>query len=226
MLQTVISRQTGSSEVLHHWVPSLCLDNYGAGATAPQGKGLFEENHFNFMQEKRCGLWFPLSDTVQQLKRQTDPQCFCLWTQSFGAHLHDWVRAERDAHFVLADGCKPQRCVALQLQRWNQDRLMARVHTETRRCRRESKQESTERKDNNLCPDFQMLLVVVCWEPLPAQAPESKAQAAVRVQTDGDLPGWVELTLQLNGATQGTGGSMRHLEETIWHKKIKDWALQ
>lgn len=50
---------------------------------------------------------------------------------------------------------------------------------------------------------------------LPAQAPEGKAEAAVRVETDGDLPGRVELTLQFDGATQGTGGSMRHLEETI-----------
>ena len=47
---------------------------------------------------------------------------------------------------------------------------------------------------------------------LPAQAPESKAEAAVRVQTDGDLPGGVELTLQFDGATQGTSGSVRHLE--------------
>ena len=49
---------------------------------------------------------------------------------------------------------------------------------------------------------------------LPAQAPESEAQAAVRVQTDGDLPRRVELTLQFDGATQGTGGSVRHLEDT------------
>lgn len=48
---------------------------------------------------------------------------------------------------------------------------------------------------------------------LPAQAPESEAQATVRVQTDGDLSGGVELTLQFYGATQGTGGSVRHLEE-------------
>lgn len=50
---------------------------------------------------------------------------------------------------------------------------------------------------------------------LPAQAPESEAQAAVGVQTDGDLPGGIELTLQFYGATQGTGGSVRHLEEMI-----------
>lgn len=48
---------------------------------------------------------------------------------------------------------------------------------------------------------------------LPAQAPESEAQATVRVQADGDLSGGVELTLQFYGATQGTGGSVRHLEE-------------
>ena len=67
-----------------------------------------------------------------QLKRQTDPQCFCLWPQALGAHLHDWIRAEGDAHFVLADCCEPQGCVALQLQRRNQDRLVTRVHTESR----------------------------------------------------------------------------------------------
>lgn len=49
---------------------------------------------------------------------------------------------------------------------------------------------------------------------LPAQTPEGEAQAAVGVQADGDLPGRVELALQLDGATQGTGGSVRHLEET------------
>ena len=48
---------------------------------------------------------------------------------------------------------------------------------------------------------------------LPAEAPESEAQATVGVQTDGNLPGGVQLTLELNGATQGTGGSMGHLEE-------------
>jgi len=48
---------------------------------------------------------------------------------------------------------------------------------------------------------------------LPAEAPES----TVGVQTDGDLPGGVELTLQLDGPTQGTGGSVGHLEGTATH---------
>lgn len=46
----------------------------------------------------------------------------------------------------------------------------------------------------------------------PAKAPEDEAQAAVGVQADGDLSGWVELTLQLDGAAEGTGGGVRHLE--------------
>ena len=46
---------------------------------------------------------------------------------------------------------------------------------------------------------------------LPAQAPEGEAQAAVGVQADGDLAGGVELTLQLDGAAQGTGSSVGHL---------------
>lgn len=57
----------------------------------------------------------------------------------------------------------------------------------------------------------------VCVSASPAQAPEGEAQAAVRVQAEGDLSGGVELTLQFYGATQGTGSSVGHLEETIQH---------
>ena len=45
-----------------------------------------------------------------------------------------------------------------------------------------------------------------------AQAPEDEAQAAVGIQTDGHLPGGVELTLQLHRATEGSHGIMGHLE--------------
>lgn len=48
----------------------------------------------------------------------------------------------------------------------------------------------------------------------PAETPEGKAQATVGVQADGDLSRRVQLTLQLNRATQGTGGSMGHLRQT------------
>lgn len=48
----------------------------------------------------------------------------------------------------------------------------------------------------------------------PAKAPEDKAQAAVWVQADGNLSGRVKLTLQLDGAAEGTGGCVRHLQET------------
>lgn len=48
----------------------------------------------------------------------------------------------------------------------------------------------------------------------PAEAPEDEAQAAVGVQADGHLPGRVQLALQLDGAAEGTGGCVRHLNET------------
>lgn len=48
----------------------------------------------------------------------------------------------------------------------------------------------------------------------PAEAPESQTQPAVGIQTDGDLTRGIQLTLQFNGATQGTGGCMRHLWQT------------
>lgn len=40
----------------------------------------------------------------------------------------------------------------------------------------------------------------------PAQTPQSEAEATVGVEADGDLPGGVQLALQLYGAAQGTGG--------------------
>ncbi len=65
---------------------------------------------------------------------------------------------------------------------------------------------------------------------LPAQTPQSEAEAAVGVQTYGDLPGGVKFTLQFDGATQGTGGCMRHLEEIISHTETQmmhqNWILE
>lgn len=46
----------------------------------------------------------------------------------------------------------------------------------------------------------------------PAEAPEHKAEAAVWIQTDGHLPGWVQLTLQLHRATEGSNCIMGHLK--------------
>lgn len=60
---------------------------------------------------------------------------------------------------------------------------------------------------------------------LPAQAPEGEAQATVGVQTEGNLSGGVELTLEFYGTAQGTGGSMRHLEEIIQHTPSSDHQL-
>lgn len=62
-----------------------------------------------------------------------------------------------------------------------------------------------------------LIISLVFFRVLPAEAPEGEAQATVGVQTEGDLSGGVELTLELYGTAQGTGGSMRHLEETIKH---------
>ena len=47
----------------------------------------------------------------------------------------------------------------------------------------------------------------------PAETPQGEAEATVGVEADGDLPGRVQLTLQLDGAAQGAGGRMRHLKE-------------
>lgn len=46
----------------------------------------------------------------------------------------------------------------------------------------------------------------------PAEAPQNKAEAAVRVQTDGNLSGRVQLTLQLHRPTEDSHGIMGHLE--------------
>ena len=56
------------------------------------------------------------------------PECLGLRAQPTGAHLHDGVGAEGDAHLVLADRRQPQGHVALQLQRGHQDGLVTRVH--------------------------------------------------------------------------------------------------
>lgn len=42
----------------------------------------------------------------------------------------------------------------------------------------------------------------------PAETPQGEAEATVGVEADGDLPGRVQLTLQLDGAAQGAGGRM------------------
>ena len=46
---------------------------------------------------------------------------------------------------------------------------------------------------------------------VPCEAPHDKAQAAVRIQADGDLARGVEFTLQLHRAAQCTDCCMRHL---------------
>ena len=55
---------------------------------------------------------------------------------------------------------------------------------------------------------------------LPGEAPQDKAQAAVWVEADGYLARRVELTLELDGATQSADGHMGHLmkhtENIMW----------
>ena len=62
----------------------------------------------------------------------------------------------------------------------------------------------------------------LCVCRLPGETPQDKAQAAVGVQADCYLARGVELTLELDGATQGTGGSMGHLEQQL---TIVNWSL-
>lgn len=45
----------------------------------------------------------------------------------------------------------------------------------------------------------------------PAEAPEDKPEATVGIQTDGHLTRGIQLTLQLDRATKGTGGGVGHL---------------
>lgn len=47
---------------------------------------------------------------------------------------------------------------------------------------------------------------------LPAETPERKAKAAVRVQADGDLPRGVQLTLELDGSAEGVDRGVGHLQ--------------
>lgn len=88
-------------------------------------------------KKKNCAIWIRWRKNLKtwhfclNLKRQTDPQRLRLRTQALGAHLHDWVRAEGDSHFILTDCSEPERRIALQLQRRDQDRLVAWVDAET-----------------------------------------------------------------------------------------------
>lgn len=141
-------------------------------------------------------------------KKQTHPQCLCLSSQALGAHLHHWVGAEGDPDFVLANCREPQRCITLKLQWGHQDGLVAWVHTEVEIKEVLSGLEQNIQRETNQ------------FRVLPAQAPEGEAQATVWVQTEGDLAGGVELTLEFDGAAQGTGGSMRHLEKMTHHTMI------
>ena len=61
----------------------------------------------------------------------------------------------------------------------------------------------------------------VCVCVLPGEAPQYEAQATVGVQADGYLTGRVQLALQLDGATQSTGGSMGHLNTHTHTHRLK-----
>lgn len=51
-------------------------------------------------------------------------------------------------------------------------------------------------------------------ENSPTEAPQDKPKSTVRVQADGHFSRGVELTLQLNRTAEGTGGCMRHLQDS------------
>ena len=53
--------------------------------------------------------------------------------------------------------------------------------------------------------------VCVCW--LPGETPQDKAQATVGVQADCNLARRVELTLELDGATESADGGVGHLRK-------------
>lgn len=46
---------------------------------------------------------------------------------------------------------------------------------------------------------------------LPAETPESKAKSTVRVKADGDLPGRVQLALELDGSAESIDCRVGHL---------------
>lgn len=54
----------------------------------------------------------------------------------------------------------------------------------------------------------------------PGQTPEHQAQPTVRVQGQGHVTGWVELTLQLDGPAQGRSRHVRHLQKA----KVNMWT--
>ena len=51
-------------------------------------------------------------------------------------------------------------------------------------------------------------------ENSPTEAPQDKPKSTVRVQANGHFSRGVELTLQLNRTAEGTGGCMRHLQDS------------
>ena len=56
---------------------------------------------------------------------------------------------------------------------------------------------------------------------LPAQAPHDEAESAVGVEAESHVSGGVEFALELLGATQSRGGSVRHLKSQTPRNKPK-----
>ena len=50
-----------------------------------------------------------------------------------------------------------------------------------------------------------------------AQTPESEAESAVGIETQGNMSRRVELALKFHGPAEGSGGGMRHFYS--WKKK-------
>ena len=65
-----------------------------------------------------------------------------------------------------------------------------------------------------MCDDLLTYIVKVQRRNSPTEAPQDKPKSTVRVQADGHFSRGVELTLQLNRTAEGTGGCVRHLQDS------------
>lgn len=58
------------------------------------------------------------------------------------------------------------------------------------------------------------------FSSLPAETPEREAKSTVRVEADGDLPGRVQLALQLDGSAQSIDCRVGHLQTRTWQGEL------
>ena len=55
-----------------------------------------------------------------------------------------------------------------------------------------------------------------------AETPEREAEAAIRVEAEGDVPAGVQLALQLHGAAQRRRGGVGHLDTSLGWRNIHE----